>query len=66
MRCVSCNRPLGIPTVQVNTKAGPLGWGPVCARRAGLLDKLPRARKPRSRAADVETNPDQLTLELAL
>lgn len=36
MRCVMCGRLLLVPAATVPTKNGPLGYGPVCAKRAGL------------------------------
>lgn len=44
MRCTMCHRPLTEATVTIKTRGGPLGWGPVCAKKAGLT--LPATRKP--------------------
>jgi hypothetical protein len=43
MKCVYCNRPLKAATVSVKTKDGSRAWGPVCAKRAGLLGAVHRA-----------------------
>lgn len=44
MKCAMCNRPLTLPAASVPTRQGPMTFGPVCAKRAGLV-KL-RERKP--------------------
>jgi len=44
MRCTMCHRPLSEATVTIKTRGGPLGWGPKCAKKAGLT--LPTTRKP--------------------
>ena len=55
MRCVACNRPLNEPTVWYRSSAGPLAFGPKCARRAGLwplpAESRPQRRRPRAHAA---------------
>lgn len=33
MKCIHCGRALTKFAVSVDTKAGPYGWGPVCARK---------------------------------
>jgi len=52
-RCIRCNRTLFAPvTVTVTTKGGTRSYGPVCARKAGLLEKQPkRAAAPQIRNA---------------
>ena len=37
MKCIRCNKPLLTPAVSVPTRNGVIGYGPVCARKAGLL-----------------------------
>lgn len=65
MKCISCGRPLSAtPAATVQTRQGLSAWGPVCARRAGLI-----AAKPRQRALKVihqaqEADPRQIPLEL--
>lgn len=68
MRCVKCGRPLGPkPAATVQTSQGLSAWGPVCARRAGLIEAKPRQRaiqlRPTSHRA--EETEDQLPLEFA-
>lgn len=37
MKCIACNRPIFTsPTATIASRGGPLHYGPVCARRAGL------------------------------
>jgi len=43
MKCVICNRPLTKAAVTVSTRTGARAWGPICARRAGLMDAIHRA-----------------------
>ncbi len=65
MNCVRCGRALSIAKVTVNTKAGQSSWGPVCARKAGLI--LPSDRGPRAggtRASKKTNDANQLVLEL--
>lgn len=72
MRCVMCHRPLNLATVTVPTKNGPLGYGPVCARKAGLTQKTgpritsTRATPPRAgkRPAIVTAERDDLTIDM--
>lgn len=65
MKCIKCGRALGPkPAATVQTAKGLSAWGPVCARRAGLI-----AAKPRQRAIKVitqahEVDPRQIPLEL--
>ena len=32
LRCAKCDRPLTRFAVQIPTRAGPMGWGPTCAK----------------------------------
>lgn len=65
MRCVKCGRPLGPkPAATVQTAQGLSAWGPVCARRAGLLTPKPRQRAIKVTAQAHETDPRQIPLEL--
>lgn len=50
MRCVMCHRPILTPAVTVPTKNGPLGYGPVCARKAGLAPRITCTRAAPARA----------------
>lgn len=61
MRCARCQRPLtesAVPPISVW-----YGYGPKCARLAGLLEKLPRARKV-SPSPATAADERQLALEL--
>ena len=61
MRCVICHRPLQAATATIQSRNGPLSFGPECARRAGLthkairqrLQSVPRATKPDSAQIDL-------------
>lgn len=68
MKCVKCGRPLGPkPAATVQTSQGLSAWGPVCARRAGLIEAKPRQRSIQMRAIShrQEEAEDQLPLEFA-
>lgn len=68
MKCVKCGRPLGPkPAATVKTAQGLSAWGPVCARRAGLIEAKPRQRAIQLRAVrpQQEETEDQLPLEFA-
>lgn len=69
MRCVKCGRALGPkPAATVQTAQGLSAWGPVCARRAGLIAAKPRQRAIQLRALSrpqQEETEDQLPLEFA-
>ena len=43
MRCLRCNRPLLRFAVSVQTRDGPQGWGPDCARK--VMRRAVRERK---------------------
>lgn len=43
MKCARCGRPLTLPAVAISTRAGPLAFGPKCARFAGLVQQKQRA-----------------------
>ena len=63
-----CHRPLNLATVTVPTKNGPLGYGPVCARKAGLTPRITRTRATPPRAgkgsAIVTAERDDLTIDM--
>lgn len=66
MRCVKCGRPLGAtPAATVKTRQGVSAWGPVCARRAGLIAAKPRQRSLKVHHQAPEVDPRQIPLELA-
>lgn len=65
MRCVRCDRPLTHPAKTIDSKHGPLMWGPVCALKAGLIEPKPRARAMVVHQQAEEVDPNQMTLELA-
>jgi len=65
MKCIRCGRALSLAKVTVTTKAGQSSWGPVCARKAGLI--LPRARAARvirTPKTKHEEDTSQMSLEL--
>ena len=64
MRCVRCDRPLTHPAKTIDSKRGPLMWGPVCALKSGLLDPKPRAKAIVLHQQAEEVDPNQMTLEL--
>ena len=65
MKCVKCGRPLGPkPAATVKTKQGLSAWGPVCARRAGLIEAKPRQRALKVIHQAQEVDPRQIPLEL--
>lgn len=68
MRCVRCGRRLSLAKVTVTTRAGQSSWGPVCARKAGLLpvDRRTKAARPiRMAKAKPEIDKSQMALEFA-
>lgn len=65
MRCVRCDRPLTHPAKTIDSKHGPLMWGPVCALKAGLIDMPTRQRALVMHQQAEEVDPNQMTLELA-
>ena len=66
MRCVKCGRSLGPkPAATVQTSQGLSAWGPVCARRAGLIAAKPRQRTLKVHHQTPEVDPRQIPLELA-
>ena len=64
MHCVRCGRPLITPAKAIDSKHGPLMWGPVCALKSGLIEL--KARQPtlitHQQAPEVDEN--QMALEL--
>ena len=68
MKCVKCGRPLGPrPAATVQTSQGLSAWGPVCARRAGLISpkRRERALPLRPGKATTAADDEQLPLEFA-
>jgi hypothetical protein len=65
MRCVRCDRPLLHPAKTIDSKRGPLMWGPVCALKAGLIEPPTRQRALVTHHQAQEVDENQLTLELA-
>ncbi len=39
MKCAMCNRPMLAAAASIPTRNGPVNYGPVCARKAGLVQK---------------------------
>lgn len=60
MKCVRCSKPLTTPAAT----AGAYGWGPKCARIAGLLKPKRRARV-RSASTGAHADERQMALELS-
>lgn len=67
MKCVLCDRPLLVAAASIPTRGGPINYGPVCARKAGLMPKAgqrtshvqkkaPRPGKPPLRAIAIQDN----------
>lgn len=66
MKCIKCGRALGPkPAATVQTRQGTQAWGPVCARRAGLIAAKPRQRSLKVCHQAPEVDPRQIPLELA-
>lgn len=65
MRCVRCDRPLLHPAKTIDSKHGPLMWGPVCALKSGLIEPPARQRALVMHQQAQEVDESQLTLELA-
>ena len=55
MRCTMCHRPLSEATVTIKTRGGPLGWGPKCAKKAGLIKPKQRMRRADAHKPCAET-----------
>lgn len=63
MKCISCGRALSNPARTIQTSDGVVGWGRVCAIKAGLLN--PKLRGIFSPAIkQPETDPRQMSLDL--
>lgn len=58
MHCIHCNRPMKEPAVTIKSRAGPIYWGPKCARMAGLL--TPRRPERKARQSRATRHTDQL------
>lgn len=66
MNCVACGRPLFRYAVSVLSKAGPIGWGPKCAKRAGV-SATRRSRTRRTAVpTQISTDPNQFNLPLEI
>ena len=64
MKCIHCGRALTKFAVSVDTKAGPYGWGPVCARKV-MVGARKRARaQARAARQPVYVDERQMALEL--
>lgn len=69
MKCARCSKTLTKYAVSIDTRNGPIGWGPTCAKyvtvtasRAYPYNRQAEVRKPASRPAVV----DARQLELGL
>ena len=65
MRCCICHRPLTKPAATIQSRGGPMLFGPDCARKAGLT---PQAAKRRAALAPtrqrVVRHEEQMQLQL--
>lgn len=66
VKCADCNRPLLKPALQLESRHGPLRFGPVCAKRY-IVRPTRTAWKVADRKAPPppEIDPRQLALEFA-
>ena len=64
LRCAACGRPLQAFALLVQTKNGPIGFGPVCARVRGLLSAESKTAAP-VKSHGTTNDPAQLQLEFA-
>lgn len=68
MNRLRCGRPLNIPTATAQTKQGTAALGPVCARKAGLVEKptkpMPLFARLPAKPQEPEHDPHQIPLEL--
>lgn len=65
MKCVRCGRGLLAPTKTINGRNGPMGWGPVCALKDGLIDRTRRiGRFVAQHGQSTDIDPRQMELEL--
>lgn len=64
MRCVRCDRPLTHPAKTIDSKHGPLMWGPVCALKSGLIEPPARQRALVTHHQAQEVDENQMALEL--
>lgn len=66
MKCEQCGRALKKFAAFVDTKAGPYGWGPVCARKV-MVGARKRARAQAKAARQpVYVDERQMALELEI
>lgn len=68
MNCIRCGKPIGKAAFLIPaTKGGPLAFGPVCARKAGLVEKptkpMPLFSRLPAKAHPPEHDPNQIQLE---
>ena len=64
IRCTVCHRPLTKPAATIQSRRGPLNFGPDCARRAGLTARQAIKRAALARPVRVVRCADQMELEL--
>jgi hypothetical protein len=55
-----CNKPLRIAYLTIQSKNGPLMYGPKCARRSGKLNIKTRTKKHKPEAQEID--PRQMEL----
>lgn len=64
MRCCICHRPLTKPAATIQSRGGPMLFGPDCARTAGLTVRNVRAALARPKTPRAKRHADQLELQL--
>jgi hypothetical protein len=62
MNCVRCGRELKEPAKTIQTRNGPIAWGPICAVRDGLIQ--PKTRQVVIEPEEQEYDPNQMELAL--
>lgn len=63
MKCVRCSKPLQSPAVAIRKGTTVFGYGPKCARMAGLIEAIARAQPQTKVAGRNDQNQMQLELE---
>ena len=64
MKCARCGRPLTVPAVAIQTRHGPIAFGPKCARLADLVQHKQRAPKMRIRHAQADERQADWVMEV--
>ena len=56
MKCAMCNRPLTTAAASIPTRGGPINYGPVCASKAGLVQRTSHVQKKAPRPGKAPAN----------